>query len=105
MSGRFKPYLLIILGMLIVGLLLGPPLAFASKLPTVCNIFQKSVDKAGECKQRAMVSKAQDKSFEFDSAHFASLDSAIFSFATAPEDRPSFFQIKADLSQSNPLRC
>ena len=45
MSGRFKPYLFILLGILLAAILLNAPVAFASKLPTACNIFNKTANR------------------------------------------------------------
>ena len=62
MSSRFKPYLFILLGILLVAILLNPPVAFATKLPTACNIFNKTqIEKSGPCGNQALFSS--DKSF------------------------------------------
>ncbi len=70
MSPRFRPFGFIVLTGLIITLLMGPPLAIASNLPTACNIFDKR-DKAGPCGHRAMFSKIQDKSFEAEGVLFS----------------------------------
>ena len=58
MSGRFKPYSLIVLGMLLAAFLLNPPVAFATKLPTACNIFQeKKAAKLGTCGHQVTFTK------------------------------------------------
>ena len=55
MSGRFKPYLFILLGILLAAILLNAPVAFASKLPTACNIFNKTqIEKSGPCGHQAL---------------------------------------------------
>jgi hypothetical protein len=98
--------MLIILATLILALLLGPPLAFASKLPTVCNVFHKRpVYKGGPCGHRAMLSKIQDKSFEVEAVHFANISLASKYFTPTPSICPTCFLEIADLLQSNPLRC
>ena len=62
MSSRFKPYLFILLGILLAAILLNPPVAFASKLPTACNVFdKKQIEKSGPCGNQALFSS--DKSF------------------------------------------
>lgn len=69
MSGRFNSYMLIILATLIMALLLGPPVAFASKLPTACNIFQeKKAAKLGTCGHQVTFTK--DK-FHWDEMAFS----------------------------------
>jgi len=50
MSGRLKPYMTVLIIVLLAVLLAGPPAAFAGKLPTVCNLFlNKSIQKNGPC--------------------------------------------------------
>ena len=62
MSGRLKPYSLILLGMLLAAFLLNPPVAFANKLPTACNIFDKTqIEKSGPCGPQALF--PNDKTF------------------------------------------
>ncbi len=58
MSSRFKPYLFILLSILLAAILLNAPVAFASKLPTACNIFQeKKAAKLGTCGHQATFTK------------------------------------------------
>ncbi len=60
MSGRFKTYLFILLGILLAAILLNAPVAFATKLPTACNVFdQKQIVKSGPCGHKALFSKFQ----------------------------------------------
>jgi len=62
MSGRLKPYSLIFLGMLLAAFFLNPPVAFATKLPTACNLFhEKEINKSGPCGHQALL--ANDKTF------------------------------------------
>ena len=50
MSGSLKPYLTALILILLAALLAGPPVAFATKLPTACNIFhEKKAAKLGPC--------------------------------------------------------
>jgi hypothetical protein len=87
-------------------LLLGPPLALASKLPTVCNIFHnKPIEKAGSCGHRTMFSKIQDKSFEVEAGHFFSTELGTSHFTAVSNSFPIRFSEIADLPQSSPLRC
>jgi hypothetical protein len=62
MSSRVKPYFIILCAILVAAFLLNSPVAFATKLPTACNIFDnKQIEKSGPCGQRALLST--DKSF------------------------------------------
>jgi hypothetical protein len=68
MSGSLKPYLTALILILLAALLAGPPLAFATKLPTACNIFQeKKAAKMGACGHQ--VTFTNDK-FEFGEMEF-----------------------------------
>lgn len=50
MSGRFKPYLLIITTILLTTFLLNAPVACATKLAKACNVFdQHKVKKSESC--------------------------------------------------------
>jgi hypothetical protein len=50
MSGRFKPYLLIITAILLATFLLNAPVTCATKLAKDCNVFdQHKVKKDGSC--------------------------------------------------------
>jgi hypothetical protein len=60
MSGSLKPYLTALILILLAALLAGPPVAFATKLPTACNIFQeKKAAKLWTCGHQA--TSAKDK--------------------------------------------
>ena len=62
MSVRGKPYLIILCAILVAAFLLNSPVAFATKLPTACNIFdKKQIEKSGPCGNQALFSN--DKSF------------------------------------------
>jgi hypothetical protein len=105
MSGRFKPYLFILLGILLTVILLNAPVAFAFKMPTACNIFNKTqIEKSGPCGHKALFSN--DKPFgsdiflssgsDFDVSHFLSFHNT-FSTLSVP---PVSISIPAA-----PLRC
>ena len=50
MSARFKPYLLIIIAILLATFFLNAPVACATKLAKACNVFdQHQVKKDGSC--------------------------------------------------------
>lgn len=104
MSGRFKLYMpIFIFATLIVALLLGPPLAFASKLPTACNIFnKKQIEKSGPCGHKVTFTKVHSHS-----------DGIVLVSKAEPENRnfivswpcPSLLHPHAIIADSVPLRC
>jgi hypothetical protein len=106
MTNPLKKLILIMVTALLIAFLLGPPLSFASKLPTVCNIFHKKMtDKAGPCGHRAMISKIQDKSLEVGVVLFSTVDLET-SYSTVVQNyNPPPFLLSGSLPQSNPLRC
>jgi len=58
MSGFLKPYLTALILILLAALLAGPPVAFATKLPTACNIFhEKKTAKMGACGHQVAFTK------------------------------------------------
>jgi len=105
MSGRFKPYSLIVLGMLLAAFLLNPPVAFATKLPTACNVFnKKQIEKSGPCGHQALFSN--NKSFGnevlFSSGvEFGNGDCLLFQNIFPPLSAPSVTSSKS----AAPLRC
>lgn len=104
MSGRLKPYKLIILMVLIAAFLVGPPLAFASKLPTVCNIFQgKKGAKSGSCGHNVTFSK--DKFHLSDMIFSVGVDPEANVTALAPINHHSSFFSFTIIPNSMPLRC
>ena len=106
MPKRFKTYVLSILTAVVIALLMGPPLAFASKLPTICNIFYKNqMDKSRHCGQQSVFSKIQDKSFEFGAVFVSNTDLEIHHFLVPQTIYPTCFLSIGDFFQSNPLRC
>ncbi len=63
MTGRLKKFIFVTVTAVVIAFLLGPPLAIASNLPTVCNIFnKKQIEKSGPCKNHVTFSK--DKYYE-----------------------------------------
>jgi hypothetical protein len=106
MYSGFKKAAFIVLPLLAFMLILGPPLSYASKLPTVCNIFdKKTADKAGHCKHRSMVSKFQDKSFGLEAIFCPRVDLEINHPIIVEPISPSSLLPSASVMQSNPLRC
>ena len=105
MSGSLKPYLTGFILILLVALLAGPPVAFASKLPKACNIFQeKKAAKLGPCGHDVTFSK--DKPYCGETA--ASNDTESESLETAfvlQNSQLSFFFPSVIILNSVPLRC
>lgn len=105
MTGRLKPCTLTILAILLFALLAGPPLAMAAKLPTVCNIFHKSMDKGCHGGQRHVVTKVQDTSFESHSIQSAETVLVVFSLIPGCEERLFSSPVNTAISPFTPLRC
>jgi len=106
MSLRLRPYFFFILAILLFSLVLGPPLARAKNLPTVCNIFDKKVtDKASPCGHRAMLSNTQDRSFELEAVLFFNVDLETSHFQIIRNAPLSVSISFENNNQSNPLRC
>lgn len=104
MSGRLRPYSLIFLGMLLAAFLLNPPVAFATKLPTVCNIFhEKEINKSGSCGHQALLSK--DKSLEMAVFSVFRADMEISELPTAFQNHPISFTFPSTFADPPPLRC
>jgi len=104
MSGRFKPYLIILLGILMVAFLLNVPVALATKLPTACNVFdQKQIEKSGPCGHQAILSKCQpleDGEGLVSNAELGTADSMV------PRNiLLSFFIPSVIIPNPAPLRC
>jgi hypothetical protein len=105
MSGSLKPYLTALILILLAALLAGPPLAFATKLPTACNIFQeKKAAKLGPCGHDVTFTK--DKPFFGETAISNETDSGsletVFVFQNS---QLSFFFPSVITLDSVPLRC
>jgi len=104
MSNRFRPYLFILLGILLAALLAGPPVAFASKLPTACNIFNKTqIEKSGPCGHQAMFSKFQ--SLQNGLVLVPGEELQIDNFRMSRNNHFSFFLPPVIIPNSAPLRC
>jgi hypothetical protein len=105
MSARLKPLLFIFAATLVVALILGPPVAFASKLPTACNIFHnKKAIKLGTCGHNVTFSK--DKFDAPDSASSNAIESGSIEIPLVLQNNHlSFFLSPAALLNSIPLRC
>jgi len=106
MSRRYKTHIFIVSVALMILFVVGPPASFASKLPTVCNIFsQKTTEKASPCGHRAIFSKIQDKSPEAEAVLFFNVDLETSRLLmTQSNSLLVSFPFETD-SQSNPLRC
>ena len=105
MSGSLKPYLTALILILLAALLAGPPVAFASKLPKACNIFQeKKAVKLGVCGHDVTFTK--DRPFFGEPA--VSNDSGSGSLETAfalQKSQLSIFSPPVIVLNSVPLRC
>jgi len=105
MTGHFKNIIFITVAALVIIYLIGPPLAIAGNLPTVCNIFHKTVDKAGPCGHRAMISKIQDKSFEVGAVLIPGVDFETTHFLIIRSNPLSDSFPFGSNPRSSPLRC
>jgi hypothetical protein len=105
MTGHFKKIIFITVTALVITFLIGPPLAIAGNLPTVCNIFHKKVDKEGHCGHRAIFSKIQDKSFEVGAVLVPGVDFETSHFLIIQSNPLSVLFSFGKNTQSNPLRC
>jgi hypothetical protein len=106
MSRRYKPHIFIVSVALMILFVVGPPAAFASKLPTVCNIFsQKTTEKASPCGHRTIFSKIQDKAFEVGVVLFFNVDFETSDFLPIHSDPLSVSFPFGSNPQSSPLRC
>ena len=105
MSGSSKPYLTALILILLAALLAGPPLAFATKLPTACNIFQeKKAAKMGACGHQVTFTK--DKLYLGETAVSNDTDSESLEAAFVLQNSQlSFFCPSVIVLNSVPLRC
>ncbi len=104
MSGRFKPYLIIIVALLMAGIFLNVPVAFATKLPAVCNVFHpKPIIKSGPCGHQALLSKYQ---FLEDGEGLVSYGELRTANSRVPRNiHLSFFILSVIIPNPAPLRC
>ena len=105
MSGSSKPYLTALILILLAALLAGPPLAFATKLPTSCNIFQeKKPAKMGACGHQVTFTK--DKLYLGQTAISNETDPGSLEAAFVLQNSQlSFFFPSVIVLNSVPLRC
>jgi hypothetical protein len=104
MSGRCKPYLFILLGLLVAAILLNAPTAFASKLPAACNVFdQKQIEKSGPCGHKALFSKLQSLEDGVVLVSGGELENGNFIISRS-NHHPLLFP-HVIISRSEPLRC
>jgi len=104
MSGRFKPYLLILLGILMAAFLLNAPVAFATKLPTACSVFdKKQIEKSGPCGLKALLCKCQ--SLEDGVVLVSGEEFEKGNFIISPNNNQSLLSSHVIIPPSEPLRC
>ena len=102
---RLKPFFVIFAAALIMALVLGPPVAFASKLPTACNIFHnKKAAKLGSCGHDVTFSK--DQFYSPETAFPNGIESGSIEIPILLQNNhSSYFSPSAILFYSAPLRC
>ncbi len=104
MSGRFKPYLIIIVALLMAGIFLNVPVAFATKLPAACNVFHpKPIIKSGPCWHQALLPKCQSLEDGVVLVSGAELENGIFIISR--NNYRSLLSSHVIISRSEPLRC
>lgn len=105
MSGPLKNYLTALIILLAVALLVGPPVAFASKLPTACNLFQeKKAPNLKPCGHKVAFTKDKSDFGEMAVSHGTGSES-IESLVVLPHIHPALFLGSIILLNSAPLRC
>jgi len=105
MSSSLKPYLTALILILLAALVMGPPAAFATKLPTSCNIFHdKKEAKSGPCGHQATFT--EDKSHFGEMVVSDSADSGIIENKDFfPNDHLSHSFQSITILESLTLRC
>lgn len=104
MSGRFKPYFIILCAILAAAFLLNSPVAFATKLPTACNVFDKKpIEKSGPCGFKATFSKLQ--SLDEGAVQIPESITENFGFICSWSEQPSSLSPCETIPSSLPLRC
>jgi hypothetical protein len=105
MSGSLKPYLTALILILLAALLAGPPVAFATKLPTACNIFQeKKAAKMGACGHQVTFTK--DKPYFDETAVSNDTDSGSLEIVFVLQNSQlSIFFPSVIIPNQAPLRC
>ena len=105
MSGRCKTHIFTISVVLMIVFLVGPPAAYASKLPKACNIFQeKKAAKLGSCGHDVTFTK--EEPFFGETAVSNDPDSGSLETASVlQKSQLSFFSSSVIILNSVPLRC
>jgi len=105
MSSRWKKSIVILIGILAAVMLAGPPLCFAGKLPTVCNLFlNKSIQNNAPCGNPGAIS--QESPHEGQSLLTSTADSgADHSSILLHVHYQSFLASPLTSLVSVPLRC
>jgi hypothetical protein len=105
MSGRLKSFMTVLILILLAALLTGPPVSFAIKLPTSCNIFHdKKEAKSGPCGHQATFT--QEKSHFGEVVVFNGQDSGILGHKDVlTHNLLSFSSQSFIILESLPLRC
>jgi hypothetical protein len=90
---------------LLAALLAGPPIAFATKLPTACNIFHdKKAPKSGPCGHQATFT--EDKSHFGEMVVSNSADSGIIENKDVLSNNHTSLSLQSIIFlESLPLRC
>jgi hypothetical protein len=105
MSSGLKSFMTGLVLILLAALLAGPPVAFATKLPTSCNIFHdKKAAKSGPCGHQA--------TFTQEKSHFGEMvvsNSTDYGFIEKKDFLPNnHFSLSSQsiiILESSPLRC
>jgi hypothetical protein len=105
MSGRLKSFMTVLILILLTALLAGPPVAFATKLPTACNIFhEKKTAKSGPCGHQATFT--EDKSHFGEMVVSNSADSGIIENKDVLSNNHTSLSLQSIIFlESLPLRC
>jgi hypothetical protein len=102
--GRLLTFFIFLCAILVAAFLLNSPVAFATKLPTVCNIFNKTqIEKSGPCGNQATFSKLQ--SLEEGAILVSEAGTENCGFIGSWSKQPSFLSPYATIPNSFPLRC
>ncbi len=105
MSRHLKSFMTALILILLAALLAGPPAAFATKLPTSCNIFhEKKTAKSGPCGHQA--------TFTQEKSHFGEMVVSNNADSGSIENKDVLLNNHVSLSsqsitilESLPLRC
>jgi hypothetical protein len=95
---------MIIIALLLAAIILNVPVAFAAKLPAVCNVFHpKPILKSGPCGHQALLSKCQPLE---DGEELVSDTELGMADSMVPGNTPlSCFIPSVIIPNSAPLRC